>query len=204
MKNTKKLYIIAVMKSVKQIIAKNLVELRKYHKLTQMELGEKLNYSDKAISRWEQGETLPDIDVLCQIAELYGISFEYLIREGSMQEKRAFMTKKERENKLTISLLAISLVWFLATIIFVYSNLIFGYNFWQVFIWAIPFSMIVAIVFNSIWGKRKYTFWFISILVWSALASFYLQFFKYNIWLIFILGAPVQIAVILWSTMKKY
>ncbi|HEY8389952.1 MAG TPA: helix-turn-helix transcriptional regulator [Clostridia bacterium] len=191
------------MKPVKQIIAQNLSELRKQNKLTQLELAERLNYSDKAISRWERGDTLPDIDVLCQLADMYGVSFEYLITEGSMHDKSRMMTKKERSNKLTITLLAISLVWFLATIIFVYSNLFFSYIFWQVFVWAIPTSLIVAIIFNSIWGKRKNTFIFISCMVWTALGSLYIQLIQYNIWLVFILGVPVQIAIVLWSNLKK-
>jgi transcriptional regulator with XRE-family HTH domain len=191
------------MKPVKQIIAQNLTELRKINKLTQMELAERLNYSDKAISRWEHGETLPDIDVLCKIADMYGVSFEYLIHEGSMQDKTKLMTKKERGNKLSIALLAISLIWFLATILFVYSNLYLNYIFWQVFIWAVPVSLIVAIIFNSIWGNRKNTFLLISVMVWTALASIYIQFIKYNFWLVFILGVPVQIAVFLWSTLKS-
>ena len=58
------------MKDVRQIIAENLIELRKVNKLTQLELAEKLNYSDKAISKWERGESLPDVEILCQIADL--------------------------------------------------------------------------------------------------------------------------------------
>ena len=191
------------MKTIKQIIAQNLTDLRKINKLTQMELAERLNYSDKAISRWEHGETLPDIDVLCQLANMYGVSFEYLIREGTMQDKSKYMTKKERGNKLSIALLAISLVWFLSTIIFVYSNLFFAINFWKIFIWAIPLSLLVAVIFNSIWGNRRNSFVLISFMVWTGLACVYIQFLKYNIWLVFILGIPVQLAIFLWSTLKK-
>jgi transcriptional regulator with XRE-family HTH domain len=54
------------MRDVRQIIADNLIELRKVNKLTQLELAEKLNYSDKAISKWERGESLPDVEILCQ------------------------------------------------------------------------------------------------------------------------------------------
>lgn len=189
------------MKPIKQIIAKNLVDLRKSNKLTQLELAEKLNYSDKAISRWEQGETLPDIDVLCQIAELYQVPFEYLFRENENFEA---MSKKERTNKVTITLLAVSLVWFLATIIFVYFNIILNQNVWKVFIWAVPVSMAVVLVFHAIWGRRikKLKYLLLSILVWSFLVSVYIQFIEYNIWLVFILGAPMQLAIILWSTLK--
>ena len=66
--------------STKQIIAANLVALRKNHKLTQQELAAKLNYSDKAISRWEHAETLPDIETLCKVCAIYGVKFEYLLQ----------------------------------------------------------------------------------------------------------------------------
>lgn len=64
------------MENVKEIIARNLTELRKSHKMTQSALAEKLNYSDKAISRWEHAETLPDIETLCRICDIYGVKFE--------------------------------------------------------------------------------------------------------------------------------
>ena len=71
------------MENVKAIIAKNLVELRKSKRMTQQELAEKLNYSDKAISRWEHAETLPDIETLCRICDIYGVSFEYLLSKDA-------------------------------------------------------------------------------------------------------------------------
>ena len=69
------------MKNVKEIIAKNLIDLRKSKKYTQQAVAEKLNYSDKAISRWERGESLPDVETLCRICDLYGVTFEYLLQD---------------------------------------------------------------------------------------------------------------------------
>ena len=67
------------MENIKEIIASNLASLRKERKFTQQELASKLNYSDKAVSRWEHAETLPDIETLCKICEIYGVKFEYLL-----------------------------------------------------------------------------------------------------------------------------
>ena len=50
--------------NLKTIIAKNIVLLRTGERLTQAELAERLNYSDKAVSKWERGESLPDIAVI--------------------------------------------------------------------------------------------------------------------------------------------
>ena len=70
------------MSDLKIIIARNLVELRKRNKYTQQDLAEILQYSDKAISKWEKGDSLPDIEVLYQICKLYGVTLDYLTHEG--------------------------------------------------------------------------------------------------------------------------
>ena len=107
------------------------------------------------------------------------------------------------KNKLVITLLSISLVWFIATLVFVYSQLIFNIYAWQVFIWAIPITCIIGIVFNAIWGKRQLMFPIISILVWSLITSIFIQVLPiYNLSLIFFLGIPLQVAIILWSFLK--
>ena len=59
------------MEKLNFIIAKNLSELRRKNKLTQLEVAEKLNYSDKAVSKWEQGESLPGIEVLYKIGRAH-------------------------------------------------------------------------------------------------------------------------------------
>ena len=61
------------MEELREIIAKNISDLRKKSGLTQIELAEKLNYSDKAVSKWERGDSVPDVGVLKQIADLFGV-----------------------------------------------------------------------------------------------------------------------------------
>ena len=122
------------MENIKQIIAKNLVELRKQNKLTQLELAERLNYSDKAVSRWERGDALPDIDVLCKICDMYGVTFDYLTHEGDRKEKSMYTRRQENGNKIVIALLAVITVWFMATFYYVYQNMLLGKNIWQAFV----------------------------------------------------------------------
>lgn len=187
---------------IKQNIAKNISELRKANKLTQLELAEKLNYSDKAISRWERGDTLPDIDILCKICELFNVPFEFLISSDNSKKEMQKTSRVEVGNRLTITLLAISVVWFLATFIYVYWEIIFDQKLWQVFVYAVPATAVVAQIFNSLWGERKYTPYLLSVLVWSFLASIYIAALKYNIWLIFLLGVPLQVSILLWARLK--
>ena len=52
---------------LKSQIGANLSAYRKRAGMTQAGLAEKLNYSDKAISKWERGESVPDVLILCQL-----------------------------------------------------------------------------------------------------------------------------------------
>ena len=75
------------MNDVKTTVAKNITELRLLNNMTQSELGEKLNYSDKTISKWERAESTPDISVLCDIADLFGVTVNYLVTPENVDEK---------------------------------------------------------------------------------------------------------------------
>ena len=191
------------MEDYKKIIGNNISELRKINKLTQSELAEKLNYSDKAISRWERGDTMPSIEVLCQICDLFNVDLRYLVSKEDIKEKQKFSSKKLISNKVTIALLAISLVWLVATCIYVYSGLSTKADLWIIFLWAVPVSAILGDVFNIIWGERKYSIITRSVFIWSLLTCFYVQFLHLNIWLIFLLGIPMEVCVILWCRLKK-
>lgn len=191
------------MENIKEIIAENLVKLRKQHKLTQLELAEKINFSDKAISRWEKGEVTPDIETLISLCELYKISINDLLTKQTEPKNLTKRYHFELKNKMIISCLAVLLVWFAATMVFLYGGLISNVYLWKAFIWAIPTSCVVALIFNAIWGKRKWIFIIITLLIWSLLASVYIQFLPtYNLYLIFILGVPLQVATVLWSLLK--
>lgn len=194
------------MEELKKVIGKNIIELRKKMGLTQAELAEKINYSDKAVSKWECGDAVPDIAVLKQLAEFLGVTVDYLLHESHEEQvvpiHESNVTKR---NKKIITALSVSLVWLVATLFFVifdYTIPNFNAN-WLVFVYAIPVSFIVTLVFNSIWGKKRRNFAIITGLVWSFLACIYLTFLQFNLWLIFMMGIPAQIIIILWSGIKK-
>lgn len=193
------------MYSVKETIAKNLVILRKKNKMTQQQVAEKLNYSDKAISRWEHAETLPDVDTLCKLCELYGVSFEYLLQAEQPEDSKNpyIISDDERPRQIIISLIAVCVVWLLATVIFVYRQWLFGdASMWTLFIWAIPASCVVIAVCNKLWGNRIIGAVNTSVFSWTVILSIYLQMIEYNLWMMFILGVPIQVIVILSATLK--
>ncbi len=194
------------MSEVLDNLAKNLTKLRLDSGMTQAELAQRLNYTDKAVSKWEHGDTTPPIDVLKTLADIYGVSIDYLISDN---EGADFYNKNEsnykKTNKIIITSLSVSLVWLLAVMIFSYA-LIGAWELkspWKLFVYAVPISAIVLIVFNGIWGRRSFTFILVSILVWSLLTSIYVCFLDYNIWAVYLIGVPLQIAIILWSGLKS-
>ncbi len=192
------------MSELKKIIADNLIDLRKRKKYTQQDLGNILGYSDKAISKWEKGESLPDIEVLYQISNLYGVTLDYLTHEGTYDEKKEYIIPKyERRNKIMITLLFCSLIWFFVMIMFIYfknKDIVF----WPAFIWGLPLTCMMLFYFNVKWGKRVFNLPILSVFNWTLLGSIFVTFIykDENVWSIFLLGIPFQVAVVLWSQIK--
>ena len=140
--------------------------------MTQLELANKFNFSDKTISKWESGESLPNIEILCKLAEFYGITLNDLINENlEVDEIDKLANKNLTTNKAIISLLAISIIWIITTIIYTYVKVNSGHNLWTLFIWAVPLSLLVALIFNSVWGNRKIGLFLFSFLLWTTITS---------------------------------
>ena len=189
------------MSDIKDIVAKNIIDLRKKNGLTQNELAEKLNYSDNAVSRWERGEVSPSIETLDQMSKVFNVPMSSLI-EDNAKAVSTTRDKKQVLNKLAVTLIFFSLVWLIATIVFVYAKILFGTNLWTIFVWAVPASCLVLLPFNEYWGKYIYKFVILSVFEWSVLACIYLQFLQYNMWLTFIIGIPIQVALCIWAFIK--
>lgn len=197
------------MEDIKNIVAKNITELRLLNNMTQMELAEKLNYSDKTISKWERAESSPDISVLVEIANLFGVSLDYLVRaENNIEETVKENKQKETKyNRKVISYISESVAWFIAIFAFIITSSITNEATfqWLYFVYALPIVLIVKLVFNSIWFNPRNNYFIISALMWSILAAIHITFlyFKINVALIYLLGIAGQIVVILWSFIKK-
>ena len=191
------------MKNLNEVISNNIKELRKANKLTQYELAEKLNYSNKAISRWESGEVIPDVSTLNRLCEIFNIPLSRIFEENINIKKVKKYYKMQIGNKLAISLLAVLVVWLAATIVFVGFNITHNANYWQLFVWAIPCSCIVGVIFNSIWGKTMFNFLILSLLNWSTILAIYLTIQQYDLWVMFIVCLPIQVGILLWSNITK-
>ena len=199
------------MEDLKPIIAKNISSLRVSFGMTQLELAEKLNYTDKAVSKWERGESVPDVTVLKNISDLFGVTVDYLLEaeheKTAPAPAEASSADVIRHNRIAITGISIVLVWLLATFAFVLLDLLplklNGY--WLAFVCAIPASVVVWLVFNSLWFNVRRNYLIVSILMWTTLAAVFLIFlfsFHSNIWLIFALGIPGQVIILLWSRIR--
>ena len=184
------------MKDIKSIVANNLGVLRKQRGITQAELAEKLNYSDKAISKWERGDGLPDAYVLKKMGEIFGVSVDYMLSPHSEQNKKV-ETQPIKKTKRIINNIVSAGVLTLALLFFVIYAIKTDVYYWQVFVYVLPVLSITRIVFVSVWEKARGVFVYSSVLLWSLLATIYFAIANYNLWIIFVLGIPLQAIVFL-------
>lgn len=189
------------MDELKNTIAKNLAAYRKEAGMTQQELAEKLNYSDKAVSKWERAEGAPDVFVLKAIADLYGVTVNDFLVEHA-EKKPKIGGKNILARRWLITLLSAGLAYLLATIVTVVwlivdsSVPVAKYA----FLIAFPTSLIVTLVFSSIWGKIWMTALSVSALIWSLCLLIHMTLMPVSseAWLIYLIGAVLQLLVILW------
>lgn len=195
------------MEDLKDVIAKNLVELRSKAHLTQLELAEKINYSDKAVSKWERGEALPDLRVIVKIAQIYNITVDDIVKPHNEKIKPKMNTVKKR---LLISLLSVGLVWFIATVmfmIFFFIPVTESYAY-LVFICA-PFACsIPLIVFSAKWGNWITHTLSCSLLVWSVAIIFHIFVITFTsfdkMFIIYIVAGVFELLVIFWFILRKF
>ncbi len=183
-----------------KIIAHNLCTLRKKSGLTQLQLAEKINYSDKAVSKWEKGDCLPSIYVLMTVADFYGVTLQEIVSEDKAVEPK----KGKKDVKTMVSLLSWATVWLVATIVFVVLRYISPVErAWLSFIIAIPASFLVCTIFSVVWKWRLPTAIFSSFFVWTSIMAISLMLSSSQIWLVYLIGIPLQF-IIIFGTVLSY
>ena len=194
---------------LKSQIGANIAAHRKRCGMTQAGLAEKLNYSDKAVSKWERGESVPDVITLMHLAERFEIPVTDLlddpnkIPEDSDTKLQQVVEKtlKKKASKNIVLRLSSLLVWFVALFIYVVVSSFDIPNGWLPFFYAIPADAIVRLSLRSAWHDFRWNRVYVSIIVWGVLLSFFVTmsvFFGVYLWRVFLLGIPGQIAIFLW------
>ena len=202
---------------LKSQIGSNIANYRKRSGLTQAGLAEKLNYSDKAVSKWERGESIPDVIILMQLAEQFGITVNDLLEDPDAlpeettrfqhaMEQVSEKALKRKANKSIILGLSSILVWFVALFVFVVVSSFDIPNSWLAFFYAFPANCIVLLSLRSAWHDFRWNRALISGIVWGSLVSFHmtlLMLLNFNMWKIYLLGIPGQLAIWLWFRMFR-
>ena len=187
---------------LKTQIGSNIAACRKQCGLTQAELAQKLNYSDKAVSKWERGESVPDVMTLAQLAEILGVTLNTLLGNTEQTPAPVEPAKpRRRVNKRVIQMLVSILVWFVALLVYVVLSSMDIPKSWIGFVYALPANAITLLCLRSAWRMYGKNMLLISGIVWGVLISFYvsmLVFAGLNLWRLFLLGIAGQLAVILW------
>lgn len=185
------------MEELKKIIADNLIYYRKQKGLTQLDIAEKLNYSDKAVSKWERAEAIPDVFILKQLADLYGIRLDDLLSTDKKKREKLVKTSAQKARMIRAFVPAISclFVWFLATLVYILPAIIIPEvtKTWLIFIYALVINCILFVVFSCIWGKNLSRSLSISALIWTLLVAICLTINTEKIWLLLIVGVPLEI-----------
>lgn len=186
------------MNELKAVFAGNLIALRTKQGLTQAELAEKIHYSDKSVSKWERAESLPDLQVTKEIADVFGVTVDYLITPHDAWEGKPVRIPYRTDVITAVSLLGIALA---ALLVFIILNWTLGKLYWVVFLAAVPVMLITLLVLNSAWGKGKYHPIVVSLLLLGVFGLLFYILREYvhvrNLWALALLWLPAEVIVLL-------
>ncbi len=185
-------------------VASNLIRLRMRAGMTQAELGEKLNYSDKSVSKWERGDSVPDVFVLKQIADLYGVTLDYLLESEHEEPCYTIDPKEDHYTTDVITMITLIGIWTFALCIFIGGRILHDFLFWQIFVYAVPVSLTVLLVLHSVWRRGVKNFRIIAILILSVFLTAYVTFLPQNPWQLFLILIPAELVVFLCYKIKKH
>ena len=189
------------MEDLKFITAANIISIRTKAGMTQAQLAELLNYSDKSVSKWERAEAMPHAYVLKHMSEIFGVSVDYLLSSHNDWEPISQKQKRRYRSEIIV-LISMAGIWTLAFFIFI-IGWILGHMLWLVFIYAVPISLITLLVFNSVWENGKRNYYIVSTFVASIFVMVYLTLLRWNPWQLLLLIIPAELIVFLAFRVKK-
>ena len=197
----------------------NIARLRRERGLTQAELAERINYSDKAVSKWERAESTPDVLTLITLAEVLGTDMNTLTGLPAASQPEAVpapveevpsapekpVKKRYTADKGVIQKLSSILVWVVALFLYMVLDEFGIQNLWLLFVVAVPANAIVLLSLRSAWKLYGWNRFLISVIMWGFLLVIYLLLLtaKVNVWKILPMGLLGQAAIILWFKMFR-
>lgn len=190
---------------LKLITAANLIRLRTGQNLTQAELGAKLNYSDKTISKWERGEAIPDAYVLVQLSEIFGVSVNDLLSAQDQWEPPVDPVAADNARSYSVNvIIAIVLIGIFTAALTVFVSLwLFDIIEWRVFLVALSVGLLVFLILDCVFKHARHL---LPILASFVLSLFLLAFFFSPLdkpWQLFLLIIPAEVLVFLGCKVKR-
>ncbi len=200
---------------INQKIARNIMNCRKAAGMTQAELAEKINYSDKSVSKWESGNGVPDVYTLMQMSKLFGVTVNDLVGDEPVLPASPKTLKTSKGMQALVMLLSSGIVWLVALFTFIVLQLVKpeGEYWWIAFIYAVVANAIVLLVYACVWKRRILSVITISVIIWLSLTSIFLTAYALyayigresgTLWLIFLLGIPLQLMEIFWESLRAF
>ena len=185
---------------LKLISASNIINLRTAAGLTQAELGAKLNYSDKTISKWERGDAIPDAFVLTQLADIFGVDVNYLLSEHTSWEP----SEAERPDpgpSISYSANAIMAISVLGTVtlglaVFITLWLMDTVE-WRVFLVTALIAILVYLILDCVFKKARHLQPVLMLFVAMLFVNIYCFIPMNNPWQLFLLLIPAELLVLL-------
>lgn len=183
---------------LRKTIGKNIALYRKAHKDTQASLGGKLNYTDKAVSKWERGESIPDVYVLSCIAELYGVTVGNLIGESKPQ------IQTSPHLHLYIYLLSAALAYVIATVLIVMFEIFrVPFNTWLFLLYGSAVAALLGVIFTMLWWNvwLQLSAW--SALIWLTGLSIFLTVPGLILAKVFLICAALEGVIVIWTFYRR-
>lgn len=192
------------MEDLKDVFAGNLIRLRTEAGMTQAQLAELLNYSDKSVSKWERAEGMPDVPVAKAIADHFGVTLDWLLTSHDAWDGKPV---KLRYYTSMITGVCIVGIWTVAILLFLILHWTLDRFLWGIFLGAVPVSLITLLVLNSVWRKERYHCITVSLLVTSLFVLTYYFLYTFadirDVWSLVFLWVPAQLVVILSFRIRK-
>lgn len=179
------------MEELKVVFASNLIRLRTQAGMTQLQLAEKLNYSDKSVSKWERGDALPDLIVTKTIADLFGVTVDFLLQSHDQWEPKP--VEKKVDTGVITAIVQVG-IWTVAAILFVIFWLLNRYP-WIIFVAALPVSLLTQVILNAVFKHKRLQKLTVSLFVVSLFMLGYSLFWEYHPWQILLLLIPSLVIV---------
>lgn len=193
--------------NLQELLANNLIYYRKASGLTQLELAQRFNYSDKSVSKWERGEGFPDVFVLKSLADFYGISIDDFY---ASEHKSIKIRDRQKHKQVYLQLFSVGLVWVVITAIYMILKVLVGdeavFKPWLIFIYGTVATFIVLIVWHSIFHLRFLRLFSVSLTIWSVAAAIFVSFYvmmSLNLYLVFFVAIPLEVLEVLWYLFRR-